>query len=117
MSIAQQARTPRSLVRKAEFWSGETMFAIALFAALAVLPSLVEGYVVYILPQYLLFGMLAMSLGLIWGFGGIVSFGQAAFFALGAYALGLAMSQWGPAGNYLGLLLAPLLGGVLAALA
>src|SRR5687768_17300455 len=113
MSIAQQARTPRRLMPKAEFWTGETLFAIALFAALAVLPSVIEGYIVYILPQYLLFGMLAMSLGLIWGFAGIVSFGQAAFFALGAYALGLAMSHWGPAGSYLGLLLAPFVGGLL----
>lgn len=117
MSSAQQANPPRRGVRKSEFWSGETLFAIALFAGLALLPSLVKGYVVYILPQYLLFGMLAMSLGLLWGFAGIVSFGQAAFFALGAYALGLAMSHWGAAGSYLGLFGAPLLGGALAALA
>lgn len=117
MSIVQQAGTPRRIARKAEFWSGETLFALLLFAALALLPGLIEGYVVYILPQYLLFGMLAMSLGFLWGFGGILSFGQAAFFALGAYALGVAMAEWGLAGNYLGLLAAPLMGGVLAALA
>ena len=56
-------------------------------------PAVVSGYPVYILPQYMLFGMLALSLGLLWGFIGIVSFGQAAFFALGAYTMGLAMQQ------------------------
>ena len=30
--------------------------------------------------------VLALSLGFIWGFGGILSFGQAAFFGLGGYA-------------------------------
>ena len=37
--------------------------------------------------------MLAMSLALLWGFSGILSFGQAAFFALGAYAMGLAAAM------------------------
>ena len=65
----------------------------------------------------MLFGVLAMSLGLLWGFAGLVSFGQAGFFALGAYTMGLAM-KWGggidPA--YLGLLLSLVIGGVLAAM-
>jgi urea transport system permease protein len=34
----------------------------------------------------LIYGMLALSLGLVWGFGGILCFGQAAFYGLGAYA-------------------------------
>ena len=42
----------------------------------------------------------AMSLGILWGFTGILSFGQAAFFALGAYAMGLA-AKWGFGGTWL----------------
>jgi ABC-type branched-subunit amino acid transport system permease subunit len=45
--------------------------------------------VVFILPQYILFGLLAMSLAFIWGNAGILSFGQASFFAIGGYAFGL----------------------------
>ncbi|MEA2986229.1 MAG: urea transport system permease protein [Alphaproteobacteria bacterium] len=116
MTPSQQADAPRRWGKEG-FWRGETLFAIILFAALALLPMLAGGYIVYILPQYLLFGMLAMSLALLWGFVGILSFGQAAFFALGAYALGLALGHWGPSGSYVGLLAAPLLGGLLAALA
>lgn len=91
--------------------------ALIVFAVLALLPVFFSGYIIYILPQYMLFGVLAMSLGLLWGFAGLVSFGQAGFFALGAYTMGLAM-KWGggfdPA--YLGLLLSLVVGGILAAM-
>jgi ABC-type branched-subunit amino acid transport system permease subunit len=95
---------------------GESIAAVVVFLALAALPALVSGYPIYILPQYMLFGMLALSLALLWGQVGIVSFGQAAFFALGAYAMGLAMQQTAlPVnGAYLGLLGSALLGGALA---
>jgi urea transport system permease protein len=95
---------------------GESMAAVVVFLVLAALPAVVSGYPIYILPQYMLFGMLALSLALLWGQLGIVSFGQAAFFALGAYAMGLAMQQTGlPVnGAYLGLLGSVVLGGALA---
>src|SRR5690606_41077417 len=48
-----------------------------------LLPQLFDSFV---LTALLIYGMLAMSLGLVWGFGGILCFGQAAFFGLGAYA-------------------------------
>jgi urea ABC transporter permease protein UrtC len=95
---------------------GESVAALAVFLALGALPALISGYPIYILPQYMLFGMLALSLALLWGQVGIVSFGQAAFFALGAYAMGLAMQQTAlPVnGAYLGLLGSVVLGGALA---
>jgi ABC-type branched-subunit amino acid transport system permease subunit len=69
----------------------EDLAALVVFLLLAAIPLVLSGYVVYILPQYMLLGVLAMSLALLWGYGGIVSFGQAAFFAIGAYAMGLVM--------------------------
>ena len=94
----------------------ETTVAVVIFVLLAALPLLVSGYSIYILPQYLLYGMLAMSLGILWGFTGILSFGQAAFFALGAYAMGLA-AKWGVTGNpaYAGLVASLVVGAGLAA--
>ncbi len=47
-----------------------------------VMPLVIGTYTLTVLVIY---GMLGMSLGLIWGFGGILCFGQAAFFGLGAY--------------------------------
>ena len=49
-------------------------------------------------PRYFLisifsFGLLAMSLNMLIGFSGMVSFGHAAFFALGAYAFGLLLQN------------------------
>lgn len=111
--------TPRTnRVGRANRADGETWLAVVVFAVLALLPLVTSGYPIYILPQYMLFGVLAMSLCLLWGFLGMVSFGQAGFFALGAYMMGIAM-QWmaspvNPA--YLGLILAILLGSGLAAL-
>ena len=95
---------------------GESVAAVAVFLVLAALPAVISGYPIYILPQYMLFGMLALSLALLWGSVGIVSFGQAAFFALGAYTMGLAMQQAAlPVnGAYLGLLGSVALGTALA---
>jgi ABC-type branched-subunit amino acid transport system permease subunit len=51
--------------------------------ALAIAPLIIDTHTLTIL---LIYGMLALSLGLVWGFGGILCFGQAAFYGLGAYA-------------------------------
>lgn len=49
-----------------------------------------------LLTQILISGLFAMSLDLLLGYGGIPSFGHAAFFGLGAYAAGLlAVHGWG----------------------
>ena len=39
--------------------------------------------------KYLCFAMLALAVDLVWGYGGILSLGHAAFFALGGYAMGM----------------------------
>ena len=39
--------------------------------------------------------MLALSLALVWGYGGILCFGQTAFFGLGAYAYTVAAINFG----------------------
>lgn len=97
---------------------GEVRIAVVLFVLLALLPLVIGGYVIYILPQYLMFGVLAMSLGLLWGTAGIVSFGQAAFFAIGGYGMGIIMqSGLGPWAGYAGIACAILAGGLVALIA
>ena len=73
--------------------SGETKFEFLIFLALALIPLGFSGYILFILPQYMLFGLLAVSLSILWGFTGIVSFGQAGFFAIGAYAIGIVVKS------------------------
>ena len=73
--------------------SGEAKFELSIFLALALIPLVFSGYILFILPQYMLFGLLAVSLSILWGLTGIISFGQAGFFAIGAYAIGIVVKS------------------------
>lgn len=59
------------------------------------LPQVAGLYTLLQLTVYLIMGLLAMSLALIWGFGGIFSFGQATFYGLGGYAYAVAAFNMG----------------------
>ncbi|OUR79642.1 branched-chain amino acid ABC transporter permease [Alphaproteobacteria bacterium 46_93_T64] len=61
--------------------------AFAAILIMCLLPVVLETYTLTLLVVY---GMLGLSLGLIWGYGGILCFGQAAFFGLGAYSYAIA---------------------------
>ncbi len=69
--------------------------------ALAVLPPyfLMNGHAFYmdLATRLVILGIAAVSLNLILGFGGMVSFGHAAFIGLGAYAVGIPShhATWG----------------------
>ena len=62
--------------------------AVVVWGLLALLPALPFMSKFYLLLAFdaLLFGTIAMSLDLLMGYTGLVSFGHAAFFGLGAYA-------------------------------
>lgn len=64
---------------------------LLLIAALLALPlmagALDQAYLVAQFRRILIFALAAMSLNLIMGYGGMVCFGQAAFFGLGAYVV------------------------------
>jgi branched-chain amino acid transport system permease protein len=68
--------------------------AAGALAVLLLLPVLFPGaalrdFVIYVIA----FGLLAMSLNLLIGYTGLVSFGHAAYFAAGAYSFGLLMQS------------------------
>ncbi len=64
---------------------------LAAVAALAVLPWLLARHQLSILTELLIVGMFAMSLDLLIGYTGLVSFGHAAYFGLGAYGSALCL--------------------------
>jgi branched-chain amino acid transport system permease protein len=68
-------------------------WALALLLVLLALPwvaaALGEEFYVVLASRVLIFALAATSLNLILGFGGMVSFGHAAFVGLGAYATGI----------------------------
>lgn len=63
--------------------------------ALIVFPLIAPPYLLDIWTQVLIFAIFAMTLDLLLGYSGMVSFGHAAFFGLGAYAVGITGRQLG----------------------
>ena len=66
--------------------AGPAAVCAAIALAVAVLPFAVSDiFILLQLTLFMAYGILAMSLGWVWGYGGIFSFGQAAFYGLGGY--------------------------------
>lgn len=72
-------------------------WSLPLLAALVLLPvaahALDEAFYVGVASRILIFALAATSLNLILGFGGMVSFGHAAFVGVGAYTVGILMQD------------------------
>jgi len=74
-------------------FTARNVFAAVLLAALALLPlySLATGdtFVLTLFTRVLILAIGAVSLNLIMGYGGMVSFGHAAYLGIGGYAVGI----------------------------
>lgn len=68
---------------------------VALLAALWLLPMWVPYFYVFVASRILLMGLFAASFNLIFGYGGMLSFGHAAFFGAGAYTSALILLHFG----------------------
>ena len=75
--------------------NGTRALALAALAALAALPWVLARHQLSILTDLLIFGLFALSLDLIMGYTGMVSFGHAAYFGLGAYGSALVLVHSG----------------------
>jgi branched-chain amino acid transport system permease protein len=62
---------------------------------LVALPRLLDDFSLVEVTVYVIMAVLGLSLAFIWGYGGILCFGQAAFFGLGAYVYALAVVNMG----------------------
>lgn len=78
-------------------------FVALCFAALALVPAVGGAYVVDLVTKIMVYALFALSLELLVGGTGLVSFGHAAFFGLGAYAA-VQLSPEGDAASLLWLL-------------
>jgi ABC-type branched-subunit amino acid transport system permease subunit len=74
---------------------GLVLVAVIGLAFMILTPRLAELDTVLDLTVYMIMAVLALSLALIWGYGGILCFGQSAFFGLGAYTYAIAMFNMG----------------------
>jgi branched-chain amino acid transport system permease protein len=82
--------------RRRRQWSGQ-LLPVLILLAFALLPlaaaSGVERYMLDLATRMMIFAIAALALDLLVGFGGLVSFGHAAFIGLGAYAVGILASH------------------------
>jgi len=64
------------------------------FGVLAIIPLLMDDpFTMNQYARYGVFGMLALSVSLVWGFGGILSLGQGIAFGMAAYGMGATMQM------------------------
>lgn len=66
----------------------------AIIVALVILPLAGSTYIIYLATQILIFVLFATSLNLLIGYAGLVSFGHAAFFALGGYGCAILLRTY-----------------------
>jgi len=103
---------PNTIGNSRSFWIG---FALVL-AGLVAFP-LVGGSTGNQFSLFLVLGLLGLSLSLVWGYSGILSFGQTVFFGVGAYTFGVVSINFPTPGGITGAVIAgTLAGAVLAAL-
>lgn len=94
-------------IKDAQGW----VLLFLLLAALALLPFVAAGYIVYNVTLFLIFSLVAAALMTLVGFTGQVSLGHAGFLAAGAYTTAYLVSVGWP--FLLALLISLLVGGVL----
>jgi urea transport system permease protein len=98
----------KALFSKREF----TIFLALAFVGIILLPCLnafvptgspfhVSNFAITVYGKYLCYAVLALGVNLLWGYTGLLSLGQALFFSLGGYALGMyLMLKIGNLGQY-----------------
>jgi branched-chain amino acid transport system permease protein len=114
-STAGHTALPEGIMQPRGFAAAEKALLLLAVLAAASVPIFGDTYTIKVATEVLIFALAAFSLNFLVGNGGIVSFGHAAYFGLGAYASGLLVTKLGmpmePA-----LIAAPLAGGFFAAL-
>ncbi|WP_234731824.1 branched-chain amino acid ABC transporter permease [Acidocella facilis] len=81
-------------------WAGFIAVLVAGLVVLFAVPQIVSLFGIVQMTVFVAMAMYALSQGFLWGFGGIMCFGQASFLGLGAYAyaitaINLGDTSWG----------------------
>jgi branched-chain amino acid transport system permease protein len=88
---------PNVVSRRRGFGRGSRVLVVAVLcgAAVIVAPAALDTYTVNILVRSFVYAATALTVDILWGYCGILTFGQAAFFGIGAYAAGIAFTYIG----------------------
>jgi branched-chain amino acid transport system permease protein len=90
--LARRLNGPQSLGASRVFW----LALAGLFGAMLAYPAFAEAYSVANTAYLLVWAFLALSVSILWGFTGVFSFGQTAFFGLAGYAYGVVAINLSP---------------------
>ncbi|MEI1248612.1 branched-chain amino acid ABC transporter ATP-binding protein/permease [Rhizobium aouanii] len=73
------------------------LLALALTALLLIVfgPMFLGRFSLNVLTRSMIYAMLAITVDLLWGYTGVLTFGQAAFFGVGAYATAMVLTHMG----------------------
>ena len=77
-----------------EGWAKGKWWIVVLILLLLVAPAVLSEFYLTVLCEALVMAMLAISFNLLFGYMGQMSFGQAAFYGLGGYAVAMLMVDW-----------------------
>jgi len=94
MTIIQPAGSAM-MRRTTRTYRPSTVIALIMLAALIILPLFVKSYTLSTYRDIMLLSLFALSLDIFWGRTGILSFGHATFFGLGAYGMAIASIRFG----------------------
>ncbi len=89
------------------------LWSVIILVALIALRFILSDFQLKIVSEMLIAGLFALSLNLILGYGGMVHFGHAAFYGIGAYTVGVTMARlsWSP---WVAMAVAPFVSGLAA---
>lgn len=73
---------------------GRFFLILALLLILVLLPPFLSTYLVYLTTEVIIDCLFALSLNMLIGYSGMVSFGQSAFFAVGAYSAAIFLTRF-----------------------
>jgi urea transport system permease protein len=91
--LLRRLEGPQTIGRGPAFWM---LFATVLAVACAY-PLVTDGYTVGNTVYFFVWVFISLSLCLIWGYGGSLSFGQTAFFGIAGYGYGILTINFGSA--------------------
>lgn len=88
-SIGGRSRDMRSDVKRV------AVFAIVALVVIGVAPYVLDMFLVNSLIKAFLYAAVALTVDILWGYTGVLTFGQSAFFGIGVYAVGLIFTHVG----------------------
>ena len=115
-ATANRAILPEGILNLRPFARTEWIITGLVVVALLAIPLIGDAYKVKVGIEILVFALAAFSLNFLIGNGGIVSFGHAAYFGVGAYAAGLLVTGPLKLPMEVALIAAPVAAGLAAAL-